>query len=304
MQARPYRTLEAQIDGVVVTFNDITKLKVAEQGLAMELRAMARLQELSTKVMEANKVSQPLGAILDAIIELTGANFGCIQIYDEGSKTLRLVADRVLQKQFLHHIEAVDTSSDSITTTALVRRERIVAEDIEKVAELATSLDEARAAGYKAVIAAPLCATSGKLVGILSVHFRDTHTFSPHELRIVDICARQAADAMSVNSLQQQLREADRRKDEFLAMLGHELRNPLTPIHNAIQVRKRSNLNSDEIKRLYDLMQRQMTQLLRLVDDLLDIARITRGKIELRLRPVDLKEAIQQAVEMTRVRTH
>jgi CheY-like chemotaxis protein/two-component sensor histidine kinase len=97
--------------------------------------------------------------------------------------------------------------------------------------------------------------------------------------------------------LQQELREADRRKDEFLAMLAHELRNPLTPIHSALQVLKRASLNPTEIQRAYDLIERQTAHLMRLVDDLLDVARITRGKVELQIKPFDLKTAISQAVE-------
>ncbi|TLG78157.1 response regulator [Methylocystis sp. B8] len=159
------------------------------------------------------------------------------------------------------------------------------------------SLEEARAAGYRATISAPLCATSGKLVGMLSVHFREPHQFSAYELRLVDIWARQAADAVSVYTLQQQLRDADRRKDEFLAMLAHELRNPLTPIHNALQILKRGNPDAAQVERLHDLIERQEIHLLRLVNDLLDVARITRGKIELRVKTMELKDAIRQAVE-------
>lgn len=297
MQVRPYRTLEEQIDGVVVTFTDITKLKLAEQGLEFELRAMARLQELSTKVMEADQLEQPLDAILDAIIELTGANFGSIQLFDETEKQLRLVAHRGFEKRFLDHFATVDASSDSACGIALSRCERVAFEDIEKEPAFRASLDEARAAGYRSVISSPLCSTSGRLVGMLAVHFREPHQFAPHELRLMDICARQAADAISVYSLQQELREADRRKDEFLAMLAHELRNPLTPIYNALQVLLRDNGSSEDNRRTYALIGRQTSHLMRLVDDLLDVARITRGKVELDKKPFDLKIAINQSIE-------
>lgn len=100
MQVLPYRTIEGQIDGVVVTFSDVTKLKLAEEGLASELRAMERLQEISTKMMEADRLEQPLGAILDAIIDLIGANFGSIQLFDEPRQMLRLVAHRGFERPF------------------------------------------------------------------------------------------------------------------------------------------------------------------------------------------------------------
>lgn len=297
MQVRPYRTLEGQIDGVVVTFTDITKLKRAEEGLAAELRVMERLQEFGTKVIEAGRIEDPLGGILDAAIELTGANYGSIHLYDETSKVLRFAAHRGFQKRFLDHFVTVDEASGSACGIALAKRERVAIEDIEKELAYAPSLGEARAAGYRAVVSAPLNAASGKLVGMLAVHFREPHHFSSHELRLVDICARQAADAISVYALQQDLRAADRRKDEFLAMLAHELRNPLTPIQNALNILRRQELPAQELQRLVDIIQRQASHLIRLVDDLLDIARITRGKIELRRQPVDLKDAITHAVD-------
>jgi two-component system CheB/CheR fusion protein len=297
LQIRPYRTLENRIEGAVVTLNDVTKLKRAEQGLAAELRAMTRLQKLSTKAMQADQLEAPLAAILEAIVELLGADFGSIQLCDETCKTLSIVAHYGLEKRFLDHFATVDASSASAYGLALARSERVVFEDVENEPALAPSQDETRAAGYRAVVSIPLFANSGKIVGMLAAHFREPHKFSDHELRLVDICARQAADAISVFLLQQALREADRRKDEFLAMLAHELRNPLTPIHNALQVLKQPNLPTQQIERLHGMIERQTSHLTRLVDDLLDIARITRGKVELRRQSIDLNDVIRQAIE-------
>jgi CheY-like chemotaxis protein len=95
----------------------------------------------------------------------------------------------------------------------------------------------------------------------------------------------------------QQLEEADRRKDEFLSMLAHELRNPIAPLSNGVQLLKRQHGSDPSIQRLAQMMERQVTHMVRLVDDLLDVARLTRGTIELRRRPVALSQAIDQAVE-------
>jgi PAS domain S-box-containing protein len=95
-------------------------------------------------------------------------------------------------------------------------------------------------------------------------------------------------------------READRRKDEFLAILGHELRNPLTPIQNGVQAIKRALRPdaSDSERSLVDMMQRQTAYLVRLVDDLLQVARVNSGVIELRRGRVDLTAAVQDALEV------
>ena len=99
---------------------------------------------------------------------------------------------------------------------------------------------------------------------------------------------------------QESLQEADRRKDEFLAMLSHELRNPLAPIVGAIQLLKLGGPDAPELPWALDVMERQAQQMTRLVDDLLEVSRITRGKIKLAKETVELASIIERAVETSR----
>jgi PAS domain S-box-containing protein len=96
------------------------------------------------------------------------------------------------------------------------------------------------------------------------------------------------------------LREADRRKDEFLAMLAHELRNPLAPIRNTVKLLRQTGASDAGSEWARDVIERQVDQLTRLVDDLLDVSRITRGKIQLQLEPLDLATVVAGAVETSR----
>ena len=96
------------------------------------------------------------------------------------------------------------------------------------------------------------------------------------------------------------LREADRRKDEFLATLAHELRNPLAPIASGLHVLRTAGNNPAVANTAREIMERQVAQMVRLVDDLLDVARITTGKVELRCEPLDLADAVKDAVETSR----
>jgi signal transduction histidine kinase len=106
---------------------------------------------------------------------------------------------------------------------------------------------------------------------------------------------QQAVDKQ--RELADKLREADRRKDEFLALLAHELRNPLAPVQNAVGIMRRKGADDPELVWCHDVIERQADQLKRLVDDLLDVSRITQGKIQLRLEPIDLEQVIGGAVE-------
>jgi signal transduction histidine kinase/CheY-like chemotaxis protein len=94
-----------------------------------------------------------------------------------------------------------------------------------------------------------------------------------------------------------QLREADRRKNEFLAVLGHELRNPLAPISNSIELWPLVDHDRAQMQSLRETMQRQVRQMIHLIDDLMDVSRIDHGKIELRRRPIDLATVVSNAIE-------
>jgi PAS domain S-box-containing protein len=105
-------------------------------------------------------------------------------------------------------------------------------------------------------------------------------------------------DITENKNAEEALRESDRRKDEFLATLAHELRNPLAPIHNAVHVLRKSQGHSlSRDRALLDMMERQVTHLVRLVDDLIQISRINRGKIELQSEHVDVASVLRDAVE-------
>ena len=109
---------------------------------------------------------------------------------------------------------------------------------------------------------------------------------------VVDVDDRRRAE--------EALREADRRKDEFLAMLAHELRNPLAPIRHALAVQARSDDDILSRGRCAQTMERQVKHLVRLVDDLLDVSRLTTGQITLRRQPVDVRDIVADALETCR----
>ena len=123
----------------------------------------------------------------------------------------------------------------------------------------------------------PLYDEAGKIIGAVNI--------------VVDITDRKRADDA--------VRESDRRKSEFLAMLSHELRNPLAPLGNGLQLLRLTRHDAEADQPLA-MMERQLAQLVHLIDDLLDLSRIAKGKIELRRRRIDLGVAVKDAVETSR----
>jgi len=107
-------------------------------------------------------------------------------------------------------------------------------------------------------------------------------------------------DVTELKRLQEALRQSDRRKDEFLATLAHELRNPLAPIRNALHIMRLAPGDGDAVEDARAVIERQVQHMVRLIDDLLDLSRITRGKVQLRKQAVDLAQVVQSAVESSR----
>jgi signal transduction histidine kinase len=120
------------------------------------------------------------------------------------------------------------------------------------------------------------------------------------EQRVAERTAELQKSTANLRDREEALREADRRKDEFLAMLAHEIRNPLAPIRTAVQLLRLKELPEAQRANARDVIERQVEHLVRLIDDLLDVSRITRGAITLQRARVDLAEVVARAVETSR----
>ncbi len=149
------------------------------------------------------------------------------------------------------------------------------------------------------VLAVPL-AIQNKPRGALIFAREAAGNYHPADMTLANILANRASVALENAMLIERIQEADLRKDEFLATLAHELRNPLAPIGNALQILRMTHAADKTVSQVTDVMQRQVEHMNRLVDDLLDISRITRGKIELKKERVTLTAVIDSAVETSR----
>ncbi len=151
----------------------------------------------------------------------------------------------------------------------------------------------------KSAVVLPLRARD-KVLGALTLAQKpDGRGFGAAERLLAEDLAGRAAVFLDNARLYRDIREADQRKNEFLSMLAHELRNPLAPIRNALQIIGLQGSSESTLQWALEIIARNVHQLVRLVDDLLDVSRITRGKIRLQPEPLDMAAVVAQAVEIS-----
>jgi len=162
---------------------------------------------------------------------------------------------------------------------------------------LASALKLAPGVSSTSLIVVPLHA-QGRTLGALALGLGPSgRTFDVDTTSVARDLASRAGLALDNAALYQKIHDADQRKNEFIAMLAHELRNPLAPIRNALHLLQYAESDPTRAAWARDIIHRQLRQLVRLVDDLLDLSRITRGKIELKIEAVDVAEVVAAAVE-------
>jgi two-component system CheB/CheR fusion protein len=315
----PYRIAGAETaDGVVITFVDVTPLKQAESALReserrleTELKVMRRLHDMTTTVATTIKLQEALDEILVTAIDLHEADFGHIQLFIPEQQGLRIVAQHGFGAAFLKTFESVRADEPSATGRALGSRETCRIEDVLSDPGYVPYREVAAQAGYRAVQAIPLIARSGELVGILSTYFRKVRPFSERDRHLGDLLARQAADLIAGRGQQEvlarmneELRERTdelagqaRNKEEFLAVLGHELRNPIGAIVNGLELVRAEDGRS---RRALEILRRQAQHMVRLINDLLDVTRINHGKLKIERKTIDACQCARDVVEATR----
>ncbi len=149
-------------------------------------------------------------------------------------------------------------------------------------------------------LAVPLVGKGGGNLGLLQLSDKYEGEFTAEDEAVAAQLAAVAAVAVENHGLYRELQEAARRKDEFLATLSHELRNPLAPLRNSVRVLGLHAPAEPQVRWARDVIERQVEQMARLVDDLLDVSRTSRGKVVLRKEVVDLAAVVGRAVETTR----
>jgi PAS domain S-box-containing protein len=415
-------------------------LRRREAELRVQIEDLRRLHEMSARLAGTFELEAMLREVLSAVLAVHGTDMGLLSLSHPDREELQVGVSQGFSEEFLKEIHFVPSESGTCVLS-LADKQRVVVEDVYSDTTRVGLRKLGDLAGFRAVHSTPLVTHDGKTIGVLSVYFRHARTPTDREIRLVDLYARQAADAIESVRLRtrieqelggriraeegsrqlaaivessedaiiskdlnghilswnagaerifgykgeevigkpvlilmpperqneepgilerirrgeriehyetvrrrkdgslldisltvspirdengkivgaskiardiserkradetlkrqhQILKEVDQRKNEFLAMLGHELRNPLAAIQNAVEML--TDEDPDASKWAAGVVQRQAALLSRLVDDLVDVARITRGRVELRRDNLDMAPIIWRAVETAR----
>ena len=300
---------------------DITRRKQAEDALRRvkdelqtQVADLRRLHELSSRLTATLDIEAVLREVLQAALAMQGTDLGLLSLYDAARAELVLKVQSGFDQALLTQIDGVPPCS----AACYAQRQRIVVEDLALDPRFAVDREAARSAGVRACHSTPLITRSGTIVGVLSAYFRRPYRPSEREIRQMDLYARLAADCIENAQLHQQVQQelvareqllvrehvaraeaehANRMKDEFLATVSHELRTPLTTILGWAQRLRTGRHDAATVARGLEIIERQAKAQARLVEDLLDTARVITGKLRLAIEPVDLALVVNAAID-------
>ena len=288
--------VESNLKLALLRREEDVRRKGAEQSIAKQNERLTLLWEAAGVLLTTNDPDAMLSSLFAKIRQMLDLDVYFNFMVNESGDALRLVSYAGIPEETANSISRLDFGSAVCGRVAL-QKQPIVATHIQQSDEAMVQL--VKGFGVRAYACNPLMA-GGILLGTLSFASRRRDYFEQEEIEFLETISKYVTAAYERLRLIEKLRDQDRHKDEFLATLAHELRNPLAPMHNGLQLIRLASGNPSTLEQARAMMERQLQQMKRLVDDLLDVSRISRNKLDLRMELAELSSIVSSAVETSR----
>ncbi len=264
----------------------------ANSSVSEQLRALTSLQSLSLKLSATLTLDETLDAIVEAAMVICRADRAAISYINESGE-LRLLKHRGLSEEYIkeRQLTRLEPALSEMMTTRLPS----IIEDVDEFANVSPNYPVWKKEGIASIVTLPLV-SEGKVFGVIGAGSLSVRRYSKTETDAMAILATQAGAAVINARLLDQLRKANKAKDEFFSTLSHELRTPLTPILGWTHLLKPFAELDPLLAQGIDTIERNAKQLSELIKDLLDLTRIISNKIEIERAPTDLAALVRTAV--------
>jgi signal transduction histidine kinase len=280
--------------------NEMVERRQAERILQRRNKRLELLSRAAAYLLETDNPDCGIREFFDEVKEHFGLSAYFSFMVNEAGNTLRLDSCAGIPSAVERSTELLEFGQAVCAIVAQERR-RMIVSDVQQSDD--PRMELLKKLGVRAFACHPLL-MGNRLLGTLSFATRHRDQFDADEIEFfktlcyyVAMTKERLRLITELKERAERLKESSRRKDEFLAMLSHELRNPLAPIRNAVQVVKVLSPPESQLHWANKVIERQVNHLSRLVDDLLDVSRIIQGKIKLHMAPLDLIAVIDQALE-------
>ncbi|MBE8985698.1 PAS domain S-box protein [Nostoc sp. LEGE 12450] len=284
----------------ILVFQEISNLKQAEKALSLGYKRLKLLFDTANDLLSSQEPVLLIDSVYRKLREQIGIEVYLNYLVEDNSHVMRLGSYSGISQELAKEIELLGFG-ETVCGTVAQNRCAIALENVQQSTDPKTEL--LRSLGITAYYSYPLIA-QGRLLGTLSFGSRTRLSFTENQKGMMQAVCDQIAIAMEraslIASLQkqtEQLQEANRMKDEFLGILSHELRSPLNAILGWAQLLQRSKLSESQMAKATETIERNAKAQTQLIEDLLDISRMIRGKLRLNVRTCNLVPMIESSLE-------